>query len=68
MKITAAQRATIMHYLRLAEFPTDYITIMFRRLNVSDDWLGKPVSQWMDSLSSADASNRIAFLKKEIIE
>lgn len=62
--ITSAQRWQIDMLLSEAELPTDFVTIMFRTIDVGDDWQGRRVCHWMDSLSKADASNYITKLKK----
>jgi hypothetical protein len=62
-RITSAQRSTILSLLREAEFDTDRVTLMYRRIGVVDRWQGEPVDAWLDSLWRAAASNVIARLQ-----
>jgi len=63
-KITASQRSLIDLLLRKAEFPTDYVCLLYRRLGVSDEWQGRRVFHWVDSLSMTEASDCITMLKR----
>lgn len=62
-KATNHQKSNIKRLLNLAEFDSRTVTIMHRRLGASDDWIGKAVDEWLDTLDLAAASRLIDKLK-----
>lgn len=57
-KSTQHQRGEIVRLMRRAEFDTRRITLMHRRLGVPDQFMDRPVDEWMSSLS-LDAANGV---------
>lgn len=57
-KSTQAQRGEIVRLMRKAELDTRRITLMHRRIGVSDSWMDHNVDEWMCSLS-VDAANGV---------
>lgn len=62
-RASPGQRSYIRQLLAQAEFDTRVITYMFRRLKVPEDLIGRPVDDWLGTLSQADASRVITTLK-----
>ena len=60
---TTAQLAEIRRLLRLAEFDTRTVGYTHRRLGVADHEIGRPVDEWLDSLSKSAASTVIGKLR-----
>jgi hypothetical protein len=57
-KSTQHQRGEIVRLMRRAELDTKRITLMHRRLGVPDQFLDRPIDEWMSSLS-LDAANGV---------
>lgn len=62
-KSTQAQRLEIVKLLRKAEFDTRYVTLMHRRVGAPDSLMGRPIDEWMSSLSLDAASEVIKKLQ-----
>ena len=63
MSATQYQRNQILRLMRKLELDTRRITLMHRRIGVSDQWLDKPVDAWMNTLSVEESSNLIVKLE-----
>lgn len=57
-KSTQHQRSEIVRLLRQAEFDYRRITLMHRRLAVPDQFMDRPIDEWMSSLT-LDAANGV---------
>lgn len=57
-KSTQHQRGEIVRLMRKAELDTRRITLMHRRIGVPDQFMDRPVDEWMCSLS-LDAANGV---------
>lgn len=55
---TQRQRGEIVRLMRKAEMDTKRITLMHRRLGVPDQFMDRPIDEWMSSLS-LDAANGV---------
>lgn len=55
---TQHQRGEIVRLMRRAELDTHRITLMHRRIGVADQWIDRPIDEWMCSLS-LDAANGV---------
>jgi hypothetical protein len=64
-RITTAQRATIRRLLRESgRFDDRTVTAMHRLAGVGDEWIGRSVDAWLDSLDLVNASRAIVRLSK----
>ncbi len=66
MFATAAQRSEIIRLSRMADLDPSYVTIMHRRIGVSDLFIGKHVSDWLGAISLSEASRVIGALKRMV--
>ena len=66
IKITKLQREMIEQLMKKAEYDTRTVTIMHRRLGVTEGQIGKPVKNWLDLLDSHQASDLIRTLKGQV--
>jgi len=57
-KSTQYQRGEIVRLLKAAEFDHRRITLMHRRIGVPDQFMDRPVDEWMSALS-LDAANGV---------
>lgn len=57
-KSTQHQRGEIVRLLKMAEFDHRRITLMHRRIGVPDQFMDRPIDEWMSSLS-LDAANGV---------
>lgn len=62
-RMTAAQRQAIESLLKRAEFDPRTITLMHRNAGVPEHFQGRPVSEWLGSLTIAEASRVIVKLE-----
>lgn len=57
-KSTQHQRGEIVRLMKRAELDTRRITLMHRRIGVPDQFMDRPIDEWMSSLS-LDAANGV---------
>lgn len=57
-KSTQHQRGEIVRLMKQAEFDHRRVTLMHRRLGVPDQFMDRPIDEWMSSLS-LDAANGV---------
>lgn len=60
---TTSQQQYIRLLIRKAELDETTITFQYRGIGVEEKWMGEPVSKWIGSLSTADASRVINKLR-----
>lgn len=55
-RITTAQRATIRRMMKERSLDLATVSLMHRQAGISDEWVGRSVDAWLDSLTIEQAS------------
>lgn len=63
-RITTGQRDMLRGLLRRAEYDTRAVTYMHRLVGAPERYMGRPVDEWLDSLSKREASQLIDQLER----
>lgn len=63
-RATGAQRAKIELMAMKMELDTNTISVMHRRIGISDQWIGRSFSEWLQGLTMSEASRVIERLEK----
>lgn len=63
---TQAQRVEILRLLRKAEYDNRTVTYQYRLVHADENYVGRPVDEWLDSLTREQAIRVIHKLQEQI--